>query len=83
MSGDPSLANAGGFQPAAGAWGFDNNNGGVQNEDDDLNEEERERVDKAEQEWEDKKRGYFEFSQKEEELKRQKKVTAREELNKI
>lgn len=55
----------------------------MQNEDDDLNEEERERVDKAEAEWEEKKRGYFEFSQKEEELKRQKKIAAREELNKI
>ena len=61
MNSNLSNDNNGGFQPSAGAWGFENN-GGIQNQDDDLNDEEREKVDKAESEWEDKKRGYFEFS---------------------
>ena len=62
MSGDPYNEGAVGFQPAAGAWGFENNGGVQANEDDDLDDEERERVDKAEEFQEDKKRKCFEFS---------------------
>ena len=54
--------NMGGFKPAENAWGFQNNGGAAfGNEDDDLDDEERERVEKAEADWEDKKRQFFEF----------------------
>lgn len=71
---DPFEESKGVFQSSDAAWGFQSNGAMsastataaatyniVDNEDEDLNEEERERVDQAEAEWEEKKRGFFEF----------------------
>ena len=64
MDGDPFQESEGVFQPSVGGWGFQADGAGasgIANEDDDLNEEERDRVEKAEADWEEEKRGFFEF----------------------
>ncbi len=62
---DPFEESKGVFQSSEGGWGFQSNAGfttAANNpEEDDLDDEERERVEKAEADWEEKKRGFFEF----------------------
>ena len=64
MDGDPFEESKGVFQTSEAGWGFQGDGigaNGTAYEDDDLDEEERERVEKAEADWEEKKRGFFEF----------------------
>jgi len=77
----------GGFKPAANTWSFQpaaqglsNSPGGAFEEEDYLDDEERERVLRVQNEQEERRRALFAKQEKEEENKRDRKAKGREEL---